>query len=69
MYSLLYHINRSSVTKRGGFIHVPYIPAQVIGKKNTPYMELPSITKGLEAAIKAAYRYEKDIRINGGTEF
>lgn len=69
MYSLMYHINKSNVTKKGGFIHVPYIPAQVIGKKNTPFMELTSITKGLEAAIRAIGKYDEDIKVNGGTEF
>ena len=69
MYSLLYNIERSSVAKKGDFIHVPYIPAQVIGKKNTPYMELATISKGLEAAIRAVGKYDTDIRVNGGAEF
>lgn len=69
MYSLLYNIELSCSVKRGGFIHVPFIPAQVIGKKNTPYMDLNSIVKGLQAAIGAVGRYEEDIRVNGGAEF
>lgn len=36
MYGLLYHIEKSNVAKKGGFIHVPYIPQQVIGKKIFP---------------------------------
>ena len=69
MYSLLHNIKKSGVTSRGGFIHVPFIPTQVIGKKNTPYMDLNSIAKGLQAAIGAVGRYEEDIRVNGGAEF
>ena len=39
---------------RSGFIHVPFIPEQLEGKKEgTPAMELSMIAKGLEAAIKA----------------
>ncbi|MCS4485864.1 pyroglutamyl-peptidase I [Staphylococcus americanisciuri] len=36
-----------------GFIHVPFIPEQVINKPNTPSMALDTIVKGLEAAITA----------------
>ena len=36
---------------RSGFIHVPFIPEQLEGKKEgTPAMELSMIAKGLEAA-------------------
>ena len=53
MYSLLYYLNKNKLDNiRGGFIHVPYIPEQVIDKKNTPYMELSRITKALEVSIK-----------------
>ena len=39
---------------RSGFIHVPFIPEQLEGKKEgTPAMELSMIAKGLEAAIRA----------------
>lgn len=69
MYSLLHHIEGAGIAKKGGFIHVPYIPAQVIGRKNTPYMELNSIAKGLEAAIRAVGRHDEDVKISGGTEF
>ena len=34
MYSLLYYLNKNKLDNiRGGFIHVPYIPEQVIDKK------------------------------------
>lgn len=69
MYSVLYHINKSSVAKKGGFIHVPFIPEQVIDKKNTPYMDIASISKGLEAAILALGKNETDIKVSGGLEF
>jgi len=38
----------------GGFIHVPYASGQVLEKAaSTPFMELPAITRGLEAALRA----------------
>ncbi len=69
MYGLLYHINKSGVTKKGGFIHVPYIPEQVINKPNLPSMSLDIISKGLKAAISAIGKNEKDIKISSGREF
>ena len=69
MYSLLYYLNKNNLNSKGGFIHVPFIPEQVVEKKNTPYMELTRITKALEISIKAIRDYEKDLVISGGKEF
>ena len=68
MYSLLYYINKNKLNIRGGFIHVPYISQQVIGKKNTPYMELTTATKGLEASIRAIKNNLVDVKLTGGKE-
>jgi len=67
MYGLLYHINKSYPGIRGGFIHVPYIPSQVAGKRVAPTMSLDDIVKGLEEAINAAVEYKDDIKEIGGT--
>ncbi len=69
MYSLLYYLNKNNLNIKGGFIHVPFIPEQVVEKKNIPYMELTRITKALEISIKAIRDYEKDLVISGGKEF
>lgn len=69
MYSLLYYLNKNNLNIKGGFIHVPFIPEQVVEKKNTPYMELTRITKALEISIKSIRDYEKDLVISGGKEF
>lgn len=69
MYSLLYYLNKNNLNIKGGFIHVPFIPEQVVEKKNTPYMELTRITKALEISIKVIRDYEKDLVISGGKEF
>lgn len=68
MYSLLYYISKNNLSIRGGFIHVPYIAQQVIGKKNTPFMETTTITKGLEASIRALKDNAVDIKVTGGKE-
>lgn len=68
MYSLLYYLSRNNLNIRGGFIHVPYIAQQVIGKKNMPFMEVTTITKGLEASIRALKDNQADIKVTGGKE-
>lgn len=68
MYSLLYYLSRNNLNIRGGFIHVPYIAQQVIGKKNMPFMEVTTITKGLEASIRALKDNQVDIKVTGGKE-
>ena len=69
MYGVLYHINKFSLVKKGGFIHVPFIPQQVLDKKNMPSMDLKSIARGLEASIKGMYENNEDLKVTGGTEF
>lgn len=69
MYSLLYYLTKNNLDIRGGFVHVPFIPEQVLDKRNMPYMELSRITKALEVTIKTIRNYKKDITVSGGKEF
>ena len=62
MYGCLHLLATKYSQKRGGFIHVPYIPEQVLEKKNTASMPLELIAKGFEMAIKAAVENETDIK-------
>lgn len=62
MYGLLHLIHTKYQGIRGTFIHVPFIPVQVMSKSNTPYMELEKITEGLTLAIKAAIENKEDIK-------
>lgn len=66
MYGVLYAIDKRYHNMRGGFIHVPFIPSQVVEKANIPYMELDDIVKALELSIKAVVENNKDIKICGG---
>lgn len=66
MYGLLYLIDKKYPNMRGGFIHVPFIPEQIIGRVNTPYMGLEQIARGLSLAIKAVVENEKDIKVSHG---
>ncbi|MBU5228286.1 pyroglutamyl-peptidase I [Clostridium senegalense] len=66
MYGILYLIDKKYSNIKGGFIHVPYIPNQVISKPNTPCMSLNDISKGLELCIEAAVENSEDLKITGG---
>ena len=54
MYTILYHIAKEFPAMRGGFLHVPFVPSQVVERPSTPSMSLPDITAALEIAIAAA---------------
>lgn len=69
MYGLLHYIHTNRPEMRGGFIHVPFIPEQVIHKRQMPSMSLDDIVKSLRLAIKAAVEYKEDIPIIGGEIF
>ncbi|MBK1810010.1 pyroglutamyl-peptidase I [Clostridium sp. YIM B02505] len=60
MYGLMYLIDKKYPTVRGTFIHVPFIPMQVVDKYNSPSMELSLITKALSLAIQAALENPTD---------
>lgn len=61
MYGVLYTLAKKYPGVRGGFMHVPFIPSQVVGRANTPCMSLADITRGIEAAIGAIADHEKDL--------
>ncbi len=66
MYGVLYTLAKKNPGVRGGFMHVPFIPEQVINRANTPSMALADIVKGIEAAITAIAENDKDINTAEG---
>ncbi len=66
MYGILHLIHTEYPAMRGGFIHVPYIPAQVTSKPNMPSMAQADITKGLALCIEAAATHTEDLHIAAG---
>ncbi len=54
MYGLLHYIEKNGLDIQGGFIHIPFLPSQVVDKKNKASMSLDTVKKGLEVAIKSA---------------
>ena len=61
MYGVLHTLAKSYPGVRGGFMHVPFIPSQVVNRPSVPSMNLQDIAKGIEAAIAAIGENENDI--------
>ncbi len=54
MYGVLHHLTENYPNARGGFIHVPLIPKQVVHRASAaPSMNLEDIVRGIVAAIAA----------------
>lgn len=69
MYCVAHSIAKRHPGLRSGFIHVPFMPSQAIGKPvNTPTMSIETIAKALEAAIEAIVETKADIRTAEGRE-
>lgn len=62
-YGLMHFLatERGFKNKRGGFIHVPFLPEQGL-----PCMPLADITRGLQVAVRTALATSSDIRIGAG---
>ncbi|HFU3844564.1 TPA: pyroglutamyl-peptidase I [Streptococcus suis] len=68
MYQALYLSEKQFPKTKAGFLHIPYLPEQVVDKPGLPSMSLETIVKGIEAAITAlvAYADKEDIKTVGG---
>lgn len=67
LYGLLDTLAHDSKKRRGGFIHVPYLPEQAARLKNQPSMALSTIVAGLKLAIEVAVTNMEDAKVTGGT--
>lgn len=54
MYGVLNYIEENELDIKAGFIHIPFLPSQVVDKKSKASMSLETVRKGLEIAIEAA---------------
>lgn len=52
---------------KSGFIHIPFLPEQVIGKPVlTPSMDIKTTVRGITAALEAIVENTADIKVSGG---
>jgi pyroglutamyl-peptidase len=68
MYQVLYMIDHEFPGKKGGFVHVPYTPQQVVDKPGTPALSTDDMATALAAGLGAIveYRDKDDERSVGG---
>ncbi len=68
MYQTLYMTNTKYPEIKAGFMHIPFLPEQVINRPNTPSMSLNHIVQGITASLKAiiAFHGEEDLKVIGG---
>lgn len=68
MYQVQYLIDKEFKDLSGGFIHVPYIPKQVVNKPNTPYMNLDDMIRGITVCISTIIDFygKPDLKVIGG---
>lgn len=62
MYGVLYTLAKSYPGVRGGFMHVPFVPSQVVNRPSpAPCLNMKDIALGIEAAITAIAEHESDV--------
>ena len=67
LYGVRYLCDKKYPGKKSGFIHIPFMTSQAVGKRNTASMNLGDIVKGLTAAIEAiAENPDGDVKVTGG---
>lgn len=67
LYGLMYLIYKQYPSIRGGFIHVPYLPEQIINKSNTAFMDISMMVKAIELCIIATINNDQDLDFISGT--
>ena len=63
-YGLQHRLQGTGV--RGGFIHIPYLPAQAANQPGAPSMALETLVAGLRLALTCAATTGEDLREGGG---
>lgn len=63
-YGLQHRLQGTGV--RGGFIHIPYLPAQAANQPGAPSMALETLVAGLRLELTCAATTQADLREGGG---
>lgn len=62
MYGVLYTIAKKYPGMKGGFMHVPFVPSQVVNRSSpAPSLNMKDIARGIEAALAAIAGNDTDI--------
>lgn len=65
-YGLMHVLATEKSSIRGGFIHIPFLPEQIVRHPGQPSMSVETLTKGLEVAIEATIFNATDVVLAGG---
>jgi pyroglutamyl-peptidase len=66
-YGLMHYAATTRPALRGGFLHVPYLPAQAARNDGAPSMALGDIVRGIEIVLSVAASRTEDIATLAGT--
>ncbi|MDY4010492.1 MAG: pyroglutamyl-peptidase I [Fusobacterium gastrosuis] len=66
-YGVRYLLETKFKDKKSGFIHIPYLPEQVVYKNNTGSMGIEILVKGITIAIQTIFEYNEDLKVGAGT--
>lgn len=66
MYGLLHWLQTQSSSARGGFIHIPYLPAQAAQHPGAPSMSSANVIQALEIAVRVTLEIKEDLKVVGG---
>lgn len=69
MYQTLYLTMTEFPKVRAGFMHIPFLPEQVLNRPNAPSMALDDIAHGITASLQAIIDFDgkEDLKAIGGT--
>ena len=68
MYQTLHQTDTNDPQVKAGFMHIPFLPEQVLGQTDLPSLTLAEIVRGVEASLRAIIDYDgqDDLKIVGG---
>lgn len=68
MYQTLYLTMTDYPEVKAGFMHIPFLPEQVLDRPNTPSMALDDIVQGITAGLQAIIDFDgkEDLKTIGG---
>lgn len=66
IFGVLHHVALRQYPIRAGFMHVPFVDSQVVGRDDVPSLTLPAMIEATKAAIIAAIKHREDIKTIGG---
>lgn len=68
-YTLMEHIDKYSLSTKGGFVHVPFIPEQVVKSPLQASMALDTMINGVQLILENTIHNNQELKISNGTLF